>query len=83
MLSEVKEGFYAQLKVVFDKLTGMENRLCKSPQEMDQSKSPVKPQEVPRLPNSQSGKTTENKMSTGVLKVSGGHISRDSNKVAE
>lgn len=79
MLSEVKEGFYAQLKVVFDKLTGMEKKLSKSPQEMDQSKSLVKPQNVPELPNSQTGKTTEKKMSTGVLKVSGIIYLRDGN----
>ena len=35
----MKEGFYAQLKVVFDKLTEAESRFHRSPQEMNQCKT--------------------------------------------
>ena len=35
----MKEGFYAQLKVVFNKLTEAESRFHRSPQEMNQCKT--------------------------------------------
>ncbi|KAL9963475.1 hypothetical protein ACROYT_G026986 [Oculina patagonica] len=68
MLSAVKEGFYAQLKVVFDKLTGAENKLHRSSHEINQSKSLSKPQAKLNHPNSQTGETTEKKLSREVLK---------------
>ena len=38
MLTTVKEGFRNQLKIVFDKLKEAENKPCKSPQDVNQSK---------------------------------------------
>ena len=43
----MKEGFYAQLKVVFDKLTGAENKPRGSPQEVSQSEKLPESQAVP------------------------------------
>lgn len=74
MLTEVKEGFYAQLKVVFDKLTGAENKLRRSPQEINQSKKLPEPQAVPSFSSSLTRTKTEEKLLTEVLKVTGGHL---------
>ena len=46
MLTAVKESFHAQLKIVFDKLTGAQNELHRSRREVNQSQS-LTPQVLP------------------------------------
>lgn len=72
----MKEGFYAQLKVVFDKLTGAEDKLRGSPQEVNRSEKLPESQAVPSFFSSLTRTNTEEKLSTEVLdcKVTGGHV---------